>query len=128
MARPTVSGAEQYRLQILQDENGRIPPDALMAALRQVQRMKAAQPNGAGVNRTSWTWLGPGNIGGRITTILFDPSDANTMWVNNAGGGIWKSTNAGESWAPVNDFMANLAVSTLAMSPTDTNLMLAGTG
>lgn len=128
VARPTISGADQYRLQILQDENGRIPPDAITAALRQVARMKAVRPEGAGVSRTSWTWLGPGNIGGRITTILFDPSDPNSMWVNNPGGGIWKSTNAGEAWAPVNDFMANLAVSALAMSPTDSNLMLAGTG
>src|SRR5258707_636063 len=45
LARPTISGAEQYRLQILQDENGRIPAGALMTALRQIQRMKAAKPD-----------------------------------------------------------------------------------
>jgi len=129
-ARPKASGLEDYLRLAWVDENGRIPPDGMIKALQQVQRMKAAQPSpdAAGINRQSWTWIGPGNIGGRVTAILFSPADPNVMWINNPGGGIWKSTNGGESWAPVNDFLANLAVSALAMSPTDPNLLLAGTG
>src|SRR5215813_7279513 len=42
--------------------------------------------------------------------------------------GIWKTTNGGETWAPVDDFLANLAVSALAMSSTDPNTIYAGTG
>jgi photosystem II stability/assembly factor-like uncharacterized protein len=123
-------GADEFLRMQLVDENGQIPPDGYMKALQQIARMKARapQPNAAGVSRTSWTWLGPGNIGGRITTILVHPTDANLMWVNNPGGGIWKSTNGGTTWQPVNDFLANLAVSAMAISPAAPATMYAGTG
>src|SRR5438270_6574293 len=122
---PTYNGAEELlRLKWL-DEKGQIPRDGLLKAQEQIRRMRAAQPreDAAGINRSGWTWLGPGNIGGRITTILVHPTDPNLMWVNNPGGGIWKTTNAGTTWQPVNDFLGNLAVSALAISPTDTNTM-----
>ncbi|HEX9462932.1 MAG TPA: hypothetical protein VGB82_10070, partial [Alphaproteobacteria bacterium] len=128
--RPTANGREEFERMILADEEGRIPPGALVRALDHVKRMRALNAVGeaAGIGRNSWTWLGPGNIGGRITTILVHPADPNRIWINNPGGGIWKTTNGGESWAPVDDFLANLVVSAMAMSPTDTNLMYAGTG
>src|SRR5438105_9428187 len=43
-------------------------------------------------------------------------------------GGIWRSDDAGVSWRPVDDFMANLAVSSLVINPRDPNVMYAGTG
>ncbi len=82
----------------------------------------------AGINPGAWAWLGPGNIGGRIRSIVIDPANANRMWVGSVSGGIWFSTNAGGSWLPVNDFMANLAVSTIVIDPTNSNIMYAGTG
>src|SRR5262245_50794795 len=73
--RPAFDGAEEHRRLILQDEQGRIPADAMTVALRQVTAMHArAVPETAGLTRDSWKWLGPGNIGGRITTILTSPS------------------------------------------------------
>src|SRR5262249_18539114 len=43
-------------------------------------------------------------------------------------GGIWKSTNNGASWYPLNDFMATLAIGSMGMDPTDPNVIFAGTG
>jgi photosystem II stability/assembly factor-like uncharacterized protein len=111
---------------ILRDENGHIPADGIARALEHIKHMPRS--NAAGVSRNAWTWLGPGNVGGRITTILVHPTDPNLIWVNNAGGGIWKSTNGGTTFQPVNDFMVNLAVSTMAISPADPKVMFAGTG
>src|SRR5207244_463796 len=122
----SANGREEFLSMQWADENGCIAPDAINKALQQMGRMKTA--NGAGINRSSWTWLGPGNVGGRITTILFHPTDPSRIWINNPGGGIWKTTNSGETWSPVNDFLANLAVSALAMNPTDSRTMYAGTG
>src|SRR5437867_5415372 len=128
--RPTANGREEFERMILADEEGRIPPGALMRALDHVKRMRAlnAVSEAAGISRNSWTWLGPGNIGGRITTILVHPADPNLIWVNNPGGGMWKSTNAGATFQPVNDFLANLAVSAMAISPADAKVKYAGTG
>jgi hypothetical protein len=98
----------------------------------QAERANAAgSPGGievANIQPSDWTWLGPGNVGGRIRTIMINPTNANSMWVGSVGGGIWHSTDAGGSWLPVNDFMANLAVSTMVMDPTNSNILYAGTG
>src|SRR5712691_6451681 len=128
--RPAREGADEFQRMIWSDENGRIPRGAMVRALEQLAAMKKQQlqPDRAGVSRASWTWLGPGNIGGRVTTIVVHPTDANLLWVNNPGGGIWKSTNGGATFQPVDDFLANLAVTAMTISPADSKVMFAGTG
>ncbi len=125
------------RLQ-LQDENGFIPPDGIRKARQHIELMKKERGKQsknqreqlleAGVFPESWSWMGPGNIGGRIRSILIHPTNPNNMWVGSVSGGIWRTTNGGASWSPVNDFMANLAVSTMVINPTNSNIMYAGTG
>ena len=75
-----------------------------------------------------WTSLGPGNIGGRIRSIVIDPNNGNNMWVGSVGGGIWHSTDAGASWQVVDDFMANLAIASMVIDPVNPSNMYAGTG
>ena len=50
------------------------------------------------------------------------------MWIGSVTGGIWKTTNGGLTWAPLDDFMGNLSVTTMVMSPSDPNVIYAGTG
>lgn len=76
----------------------------------------------------TWTPLGPGNIGGRTRVIVIDPHDPSTMFAAGVSGGIWKTTNAGESWTPVGDALANIAVNSMAMSPANSLVLYAGTG
>jgi hypothetical protein len=80
-------------------------------------------------NIGTWGALGPGNVGGRTRAILVDPTPpGNTYYAGGVAGGVWKSTNAGASWTPVGDAMANLAVSSMAMNPAAPSQILAGTG
>ncbi|HQR33553.1 MAG TPA: BACON domain-containing carbohydrate-binding protein [Blastocatellia bacterium] len=76
----------------------------------------------------TWTALGPGNIGGRTRSILINPNDPNLMYAAGVAGGIWKSTNAGASWTPTADLIANIAVTTMAFDPKNPNTIYAGTG
>ena len=103
----------------------------VMRAAEQKRARAAGKPNGievAAIAPGDWQWLGPGNIGGRIRSIVIDPTNANKMWVGSVSGGIWYSANAGVSWGPVSDFMANLAVSSMVIDPTNSSIMYAGTG
>lgn len=75
-----------------------------------------------------WQSLGPGNIGGRTRALIIHPTNPNIMYAAGVSGGIWKTINAGTSWAPLADMMANINVSALAMSPSDPNTIYAGTG
>lgn len=126
--------AALFRHQQRLDENGQIPDNALMQAKMQRDAMIAAQeqviPRNAGLEpgAPAWRWIGPGNVGGRIRALLIHPTQTNTMWAGSVSGGIWRTDNGGQSWFPVDDFMANLAVTSLIMDPGNSNTLYAATG
>ncbi|MBK8608770.1 MAG: fibronectin type III domain-containing protein [Chitinophagaceae bacterium] len=77
----------------------------------------------------------PGNgvTSGRMRAIWEDLGDATgkTVWVGGIDGGLWKTndiTAIPASWTPINDFLGNLAVSSICQDPTDVNIMYFGTG
>ncbi len=76
----------------------------------------------------TWSNIGPGNVGGRTRALVIDPTDANVMFAAGVAGGIWCQTNAGTNWTPLDDFMANLAVTSISMDPTNSQILYAGTG
>lgn len=136
----------------LQEENesGYIPPEGLTNALFQLDSMRmraAVQDEVAGVpcgtrvdpesllesagltpGGAGWRSLGPGNIGGRTRSIVVHPQNRNILWAGSVGGGIWRTANAGTTWQPVDDFMANLAVTSIVIDPTNPDRLYAGTG
>ena len=54
-----------------------------------------ADPNAFAALR--WRLIGPFRAG-RVSAGAVDPSDANTYYFGTPGGGVWKSTNAGQTW------------------------------
>ncbi|MEN8008078.1 MAG: hypothetical protein ABFS42_13745 [Candidatus Krumholzibacteriota bacterium] len=120
--RATIKGREEY----WRMRRGEIEPGALMRARKQAEFLPiTGADKDAGL--PEWTWLGPGNIGGRVRAFVIDPSDPTRMWLGGVTGGIWRTTNSGNWWNPMNDFMANLAVSCMVMTP-DQQFLFAGTG
>ena len=75
-----------------------------------------------------WQSLGPGNIGGRTRTLVIREDDPRTMYLGGVSGGVWKTTDGGEWWEPVSDDLANIAVNSMAMDPTDPETLYVGTG
>jgi photosystem II stability/assembly factor-like uncharacterized protein len=120
--------AVAFRNLQLQDEKGFIPADGFINAKKHIDLMASFAPLTGGIDRNSWEWIGPGNIGGRIRAIVIHPTNPNKMWIGSVSGGIWETTDGGASWLPVWDFMPNLAISTMVMDPTNSNVMYAGTG
>jgi photosystem II stability/assembly factor-like uncharacterized protein len=76
----------------------------------------------------SWLALGPGNTGGRTRALAIDPRNPDVMLVGGVAGGIWRTSDGGARWAPMIDMLPNLAVSTVAMAPTNPDVVYAGTG
>lgn len=86
-----------------------------------------------------WTSVGPkginatfpahwGEMSGRVPGIAVDPSDANTVYIGAAAGGIWKSTNGGTSWTNLGDDLASLTFGALAVDPNNSSNVYAGAG
>ncbi|KHK03765.1 WD40/YVTN/BNR-like repeat-containing protein [Desulfovibrio sp. TomC] len=76
----------------------------------------------------NWTGVGPGNVGGRIRSMVIDPATPATMYIGGVAGGVWKTTNAGTTWTPLTDLLSNLAVCSMAMDPKNSSIIYAGTG
>ncbi len=72
-------------------------------------------------------WLGPGTMSGRITAIDGVAGDGKTIYVGTAGGGIWKSTNAGASFKPIFDKYC-MSIGALAIDPQNPSVIYAGAG
>jgi hypothetical protein len=105
------------------------------AAKRAMARMPVQRPRGARAKGVapelsvgSWEQLGPANIGGRTRSLLMHPTDFNILYTTGINGGIWKSTDGGQSWRALNDFLPVLVISSLVMDPRDPNTLYAGTG
>lgn len=100
----------------------------------------AVQGTGGTVNISNWTSIGPapvngggagrngGPVSGRVTAIATDPTNANTIYLGAAGGGVWKTTNGGTSWQPLTDSQATLSTGAIAVAPSQPNVIYVGTG
>lgn len=121
--------AARFRYEQRLSAGGVLPDRAFERAAEQLERMRRAKNRPlAGIYAGSWTWIGPGHIGGRLRAILIHPTQPDTLWVGTAAGGIWKTTDGGANWAPMDDFMATLAVGCMALDPADPDVLYAGTG
>lgn len=83
-----------------------------------------ANPNQRSNRSANWTELGPGNSDGgyagvgRLNCIAFHPTDNNTYWVGAPAGGLWMTTNNGNSWTCLTDNNNVLGVSDIGI-PSD---------
>ncbi len=81
-------------------------------------------------NNITFTERGPGNVAGRTRAVLNFSEDFtfSTWLIGSASGGIWKTTNGGETWENKTANLPNLGFNTLAHSPANENIVYAGTG
>jgi photosystem II stability/assembly factor-like uncharacterized protein len=76
----------------------------------------------------AWEFLGPGNIGGRMRGFVINPTNPDIMYVAGVSGGVWKTTDGGRTWATATDELANIAFNSLAMNPSNPDVIYGGTG
>jgi len=66
--------------------------------------------------------------GGRSLTASGVAGDPTTYYFGSTGGGIWKSTDGAVTWKPVFDHEKSSSIGSLAVAPSDPNVIYAGTG
>ena len=72
--------------------------------------------------------VGPVVMGGRITDIAVYPDDPSHFLVGYASGGIFETTNAGNTMDPIFDNEGSLTIGDIAISKADNRVIWAGTG
>ncbi|HKO13418.1 MAG TPA: hypothetical protein VJV22_15695, partial [Acidobacteriaceae bacterium] len=113
---------QRYRLSLL-------PALAGLAALAGSAAVAGAQTlDSVTLAGMRWRTVGPANFEGRVADIVGIPSPSKTFFVATAGGGIWKSTNGGITMRPVFTNEPVVSMGALAIAPSDTMQVWAGTG
>ena len=105
----------------------------------EIQRIKNQQRKTD--SEFTWTFIGPTGVvnrpicshwgvsSGRIRSVAVHPNNPLTVYIGVAYGGIWKTTNGGESWIDIGDY--NIEATTfgaIAIDPNIPDVVYAGTG
>src|SRR5208282_1110845 len=79
------------------------------------------------VNGLKWRLIGPFR-GGRAVAVAGVPGDSTTFYFGSVNGGVWKTTDAGVVWTPIFDGQPVASIGALAVAPSDSKIIYAGTG
>ncbi len=74
-----------------------------------------------------WRCIGPFR-GGRTVAISGVPHQPNVFYMAAVNGGVWKTTDFGNTWNPIFDGQPSGSVGALAVAPSDPNIIYAGSG
>src|ERR1051326_7991009 len=94
-------------------------------------RQPAAAPAAAPLDSTAYAqlryrYIGP--EGNRVASVTGVAGDPMTYYAGAASGGIFKSTDGGIHWTPIFDDQPVSSVGSMAVAPSDPNIVWAGTG
>src|SRR5271157_1209948 len=74
-----------------------------------------------------WRLIGPFR-GGRAVAVAGIPGDGATYFFGAVDGGVWKTANAGVTWVPLFDEQPIASIGALAVAPSNSQVIYAGTG
>lgn len=77
-------------------------------------------------NSLDFRFIGPD--GNRTIAVVGEPGNPMVSYVGAASGGIFKTTDAGISWNPIFDDQDNASIGALALAPSNSQQVWAGTG
>lgn len=105
------------------------------------ERPRAHAPSRKDATGGQWRLIGPQPLigpdgksytgtmahSGLINAVAVDPRNSNVVYLGAAGGGVWKTTDGGQTWIPLTDDQASLQIGALALDPTNPDILYAGT-
>ena len=75
----------------------------------------------------SWRLIGPFRAG-RVNAVTGVPGQPTVFYFGSVGGGVWKTTNAGRTWAPVFDSQPVASIGAIGVAPSKPDVVYVGTG
>jgi photosystem II stability/assembly factor-like uncharacterized protein len=78
-------------------------------------------------NALEWRSIGPYR-GGRSSTVTGVPGKPNLYYFGGAGGGVWRTNDAGSTWSNISDGFFGSSIGSIAVSEWDNNVIYVGQG
>ena len=108
----------------------------ILAEIDELNRQQALAMEAKGLlflQGTTWLNVGaspqlPGEFAGRVSDVAVDPTNPNRWFIATAGGGIWETTTAGDSWTPRTDSQVSMSCSAVAIATSNPQIVYAGCG
>jgi hypothetical protein len=131
------AGRLRHEYQMLRNPvTGKIPANfrqvELRAASRIPVRRRLNDPRITGLNGTAvqnqYDNIGPNNVAGRSRTLAIDRRNPSIMLTGGTTGGIFRSTNGGDSWNFVMNENDIRSANTIVQDPTNPDVWYCGTG
>jgi len=105
---------------------GKINYEVYEQAISEIMEERQTQKIASGV--PVWQFAGPDNLGGRVSDVEMHSSSQERIYVGAASGGVFKSTDAGNTFVPIFDQQPSLSIGDIAIAPSDANILYVGTG
>ncbi len=93
-----IQNANQEFMKTRNPQTGEIPPNIKAHELAYAKTLPKHCKSGGSQD---WVNRGPDNVGGRMLCIAIDIADETHMLAGSASGGMWRTTNSGQSWMKV---------------------------
>ncbi len=74
-----------------------------------------------------WRLIGPFR-GGRALAVTGVPSQPDTFYFGAVAGGVWKTSDAGNTWDPLFEKQTTSSIGAIAVSDSDPNVIYVGSG
>ena len=126
--RQVIEGRGEHEFLMTHDpKTNTIPKERILEAKTYTEQLLNRRGPIPGIN---WNERGPNNVSGRTRAIMIDAADptGNTAFAGGVGGGIWKTTDGGDSWTQIDDFFENMAIGSIVQDPNDPDIIYFGTG
>ena len=89
--------------------------------------VKAQQVDPKTYGGMKWRLIGPFR-GGRVITVAGVPSQPNTYYFGAVAGGVWRTSDGGNTWDPLFEKQAVSSIGAIAVADSDPNIIYAGSG